>query len=83
MSNNQEIKVGQRWFALTKENKKGAKHQVLLIETDEDVDNYNLTDEPIIYTWSDLTDDENGITRCGPESEFRKIFKFIGFTKNN
>jgi hypothetical protein len=82
MSNNQEIKAGQRWFALTKENGKGTQHQVLMIEKDEDSEDDNLPEEPVIYTWSDSTE-ESGIAWRGPESEFRKIFKFIGFNNKN
>lgn len=80
---NQEIKRGQRWFATTKDNGKGTQHQVLFIEKDEDVNEGNLPEEPIIYTWSDPSNDETtgGMTWRGPESEFRKIFKFIGFNK--
>jgi len=81
MSNNQEIKRGQRWFALTKENGKGTQHQILMIEEDEEIDD-NLPEEPVIYTWSDSTD-ESGMTWRGLESDFRKIFKFIGFNNKN
>jgi hypothetical protein len=78
MSNPEEITTKTRWFALTKENGKGVQHQVVMIEKDEE-EGDTLT-EPVIYTWSDPTEN-GGHTWVGPESQFRKLFKFIGFGK--
>ncbi len=74
---NEELKVGMQFFALTKENLKGSKHQIVLVDSDEGGD---VLDEPTIYTWS-LWTEEPRMTWVGKESEFRKIFKYIGWEK--
>ena len=75
---NKNIKQGSRWFALTAENYKGVEHTVVQINGGDE-DGGTLT-EPEIITWSNNNDDRNkgGMTWCGSEGEFLKIFKFIG-----
>lgn len=84
---NDKIRLGSNWFALTKENGKGIRHQIVAIEKDEDAD---ISTIPQITTFSLVEDgaleekDEskikNGYTWHGPEDEFLKLFKFIGFS---
>jgi hypothetical protein len=76
MSNNQEIKAGQKYFALTSENGKGIQHVVTLVDEEDE----GVPTEPRIYTWSDPTE-RGGFTWAGPLSQFKKLFKLIGFNK--
>lgn len=78
---NDKIKLNSRWFALTTENHKGVEHTVMQVSSEEEEGGV-LTEREII-TWSNFNDEKfgDGRTFCGPESQFLKLFKFIGFEK--
>ncbi len=77
----ERIKLNSRWFALTKDNHKGVEHTVMQVSSEEE-DGDVLTEREII-TWSNINDSTHGdgMTCIYPESEFLRLFKFIGFNK--
>lgn len=74
-----KIKLNSRWFALTAENHKGVEHTVVSVSHEEE-EGDTLTEREIT-TWSSHNDEkhQDGRTWVGSESEFLKLFKFIGF----
>jgi hypothetical protein len=78
---NDKIKLNSRWFALTADNHKGVEHTVMQVSSEEEEGGV-LTEREII-TWSNLNDTAHGDGRTwkGSESQFLKLFKFIGFEK--
>jgi hypothetical protein len=68
-----------RFFALKDEDGKGVQHQIILIEGGEEEG--GVLTETMITTWSDPVEKAGGHTWYGTIEEFRKRFKYIGFTK--
>ncbi len=78
---NEKIKLNSRWFALTADNHKGVEHTVVSVESEPEEG--GVMTEREITTWSKVDCDKfkDGRVWVGPESQFVKLFKFIGFSK--
>ena len=78
---NDKLKLNSRWFALTADNHKGVEHTVMQISGEEEEGGVLTEREIITYSNVNHEPDKAGVTWKGSESEFYKLFKFIGFEK--